>query len=484
MIPHMGCRARSDAYDRVLADTTASTRGSEEPYAGGEARRVRLLISTVALTLAAFALLLPSNPDRGDTRAKAARWPENTVTSGDEHHPLTATSTCTTYLPLVMVPTHELEDDITRIDLDLPHPLAAASSSFCVWDSCSISPRLYHQATSDDRTLIGWTDDNGHGHVSVVSGTAIAQSFDYGGLALRGLATHGDGGFAVLLYDATSRTLWLSKRLADNGEAWSTNLNSAITEPDFWLGGSRLTYGGGQYAAYFTVQGTSGDYTGHYGDQLVYISDSGVIQSGGWDWGCSHSMAQLVDYHPGLDSFLSVCSSDCYPSKGILTQSSHVVYGGDGNCFGFGSAQLGQVAQGANSWRVAFSALEKPCCTGKGIGLAIVDSTYGANVVWLTDSLGEYERDPVLARLGTDPASDRYLVGWTTTDDGAYWLAVISGAGAFITAPRDVSGSGVAWGNRDDSLRTRPDGTASWLQGDPGSSTLHLFRFDGATYLP
>jgi hypothetical protein len=370
------------------------------------------------------------------------------------------------------------------MDLALPEPLAGTSGSFCVWNWCSISPRLYHEPLADGRTLVGWTDSGGDGHVSVVGSTGIEQTFDFASRSLRGLMAHGDGSFAVLLYDANSRVIWLSKRQASGAAIWTTNLNSTIAAPDFWLGGSRLAYGDGLYAAYFTVHGTSGGFTGHYGDQLTYVNDSGVVQSAGWDWGCSHSMAQLVNYHPDLHAFIPVCSSDCYASKGILIEDNHVVYPCDGNCAGFVSAQLGQMAHGDGVWLLVFSALDRPCCTGKGIGLATIDGSFGSTFTWLTNTDGTYERDPVIARLGTDASADRFLVGWITTNNGVYWMAVIDGAGDFVVEPEEVTSAGIAWGNRDDSLRTRPDGTVSWVQGDPGSTTLHLFRFDGSSYLP
>ncbi|MCP4422898.1 MAG: hypothetical protein GY803_00240, partial [Chloroflexi bacterium] len=107
-----------------------------------------------------------------------------------------------------------------------------------------------------------------------------------------------------------------------------------------------------------------------------------------------------------------------------------------------------------------------------------------SSYVWLTNTNGDYERDPVMARLGSSLQTDRYVIGWTTTNDGVYWLGVIDGNGDFIMGPEELSSAGITWGNRDDSFRTRTDGTVSWVQGDPASATLHLFHFDGATFIP
>lgn len=148
------------------------------------------------------------------------------------------------------------------------------------------------------------------------------------------------------------------------------------------------------------------------------------------------------------------------------------------------SAQLGQVALSDNSWVLVFSALNRPGYVGKGIGLATIDSPFQSSYVWLTNTNGDYERDPVIARLGGNLQTDRYLVGWTTTNDSVYWLGVINGSGNFLEGPEEVSSTGIAWGNRDDSFHTRADGSVSWVQGNPVSTTLHLFCFNGSAYIP
>lgn len=396
--------------------------------------------------------------------------------------------THTTYLPMIKREARTLAEYLTLTTLALPQPLADATSSWCTWDGCVLGPRLYHAPLLDGRTLVGWTDSNGTGHVSLISGASIQHTYNYAAKSLRGLVAHDDGGFAILLWQPSTETMWLSKRTANGSEVWTRSLNSDIAKADFWLGGSRLSYGNGLYAAYFTVLGIPGAWpAGHHGDQLTYVNDSGVKQSGGWDWGCSHSMAQLVNYHPDLAQFLPVCSSDCFPEKGIIAMfgTGHDrFYAADGNCGGLVSAQLGQIALGDGDWKVVFNALSKPCCTGRGIALTSVNASYEGSYTWLTNTDGTYERDPVLGRLGTDLQADRYLVGWTTTNNGAYWLAVIDGQGTFLRAPENLAPAGVRWGSRDDSFRTRPDGMVSWVYGEPLSTELTLFRFDGTAFLP
>jgi hypothetical protein len=398
---------------------------------------------------------------------------------------LTFTASFTTYLPIVSKPVANLKSLVTEVTLTLPQPLATTSGNWCTWGWCSLSPRLYHEPLSDGRTLVGWTDSSGNGHISVIGNSgSLDHTYDFPALSVRGLVAHDDGKFAVLLWDSGSKIMWLSKRNANGSGIWTINIDGSLTSFNPGIGDSRLAYGNDLYAAYFAVHGDTGWPQGHEGDQLTYVSSDGIIQSGGWEWGCSHSMAELINYHPTLNKFVPVCSSDCYASKGILLNDSQVVYPCDGNCGGLVSAQLGQIALSDNSWKLVFNALSRPGYVGKGIGLATIDGSFQSSYVWLTNTHGEFERDPVIARLGSNLQTDRYLVGWTTTNDNVYWLGVINGSAGFLAGPEEVSSAGIAWGNRDDSFRTRADGSVSWVQGNPGSTTLHLFRLNGSAYIP
>ena len=373
-----------------------------------------------------------------------------------------------------------LKERVTKVTITLPQPLAQRGSSWCTWRGCSLSPRLYHEPLADDRTLIGWTDSNGTGHVSMISGSNIQSTFDFPGASVGGLVAHNDASFAVLLWYSDSNIMRLSRRDQSGNEIWTTNINSDIALFNSWLGGSRLTFGNSEYVAYFTVKGVEGAWpAGHYGDQLTHVDEDGNIQSGGWDWGCSHSMAQLVNYHPDLDKFMAVCSSDCYPGKGIfINHNEHQVFESDGNCGGLVSVQLGQTALAEGSWKLLFNALGRTGYAGHGIALTTIDENYQSNFMWLTNTNGEYERDPVIARLGNSLQSNRYVVGWKTINDDVYWLGVIDGSGNFLAGPEKVSSAGIAWGNRDDSFRTRTDGRVSWVQGNTESTLLYLFYFD------
>ncbi len=381
------------------------------------------------------------------------------------------------YLPVIYRPYDNLKQRIVKYTLTLPHPLAGSTDSWCTWTYCSIGPRLYHEPLTGGGELVGWTDSSSSGHVSRVVNGNISSTLDITARSVRGLAAQSDGGFAVLLWDASAKIMYLARYNASNGLQWQTNIDDSLTSFNPGIGDSRLAYGGNRYAAYFAVHGDSGWVGGHEGDQLTYLDSAGAIQSGGWDWGCSHSMAELVGYNSNLGKFIPICSSDCFASKGILINDSQVVYPSDGNCGGLVSTQLGQVASSSSGWKIIFNAMTSNGFKGYGIGLASVDGSFNSSYTWLTHTNGTYERDPVLARLGSSLNSASYLAGWMTTNNNTYWLGLITGSGAFQIGPEEVSSAGVRWGNRDDSFRTAPDGSITWVQGDPGSSTLHLYRF-------
>lgn len=374
-----------------------------------------------------------------------------------------------------------IESRIVTTSLTLPQPLEGYSSSRCVWAPCSLGPRLYAAPRTDGTLLVGWTDNTGNGHVSFVSGSTITATHNFSARQVRGLVAHDDGTYGVLLKDYVNHILYLSKRAANGSQIWITNLNYSLTEDSSPLGDHRLAYGNGLYAAYWAVHGINGWVAGHEGDQLQYVNDSGVLQGGGWTWGCSHSMAELVGFHSGDQAFTSFCSTDCYPDPPSLRMNHHtLVQTADGDCRGGVSLQLGQMAAAETGWKVVFNAQDSDQSETYGVGFATAGGNTTTGVVWLTNTDGDEERDPVLARIGTqNPA--RYLVGWKTQSDRVFHIGIVNDAGGFIEGPEPLSSEGPGWGNRDDSFRSTNDGSVVWLEGAARSSALSLYRYAEAT---
>ncbi len=368
-----------------------------------------------------------------------------------------------------------LESRIVSATLPLAQPLESSSFSWCTWSQCSLGPRLYLASRPDGNLLIGWTDSSNNGHVSVVTGSTISATHTFSGHRVRGLVAHADGTYAVLLKSGV--VLYLSKRTTNGSALWTTDLNSTYAEDSSPLGDHRLAYGGGRYAAYWAVH----SYSGHEGDQLRYVDDSGAIVSGGWTWGCSHSMAELVGYHPGDQTFTNFCSTDCYPDPpGLKMNYSNTIQMADGHCNGLGSLQLGQMAAAQTGWKVLFNAQDTDASETYGIGLATAGGSATTSVVWLTSTDGTTERDPVMARIGQS-APERYLVGWRTQNDGVFHIGLIDASGTFIEGPEQMSPAGPRWGVRDDSMQSIPDGSVAWVEGSAGTTSLELHRYTDST---
>jgi len=407
----------------------------------------------------------------------------------------------------------------TATTITLPAALEAASTNFCTWGFCNgFSPRLYQAPMADGRTLIGWTDANGNGHVSRVNGATIEQTFDFSATWLRGLVVHPDNSFAVLLeVNPTAapptaifqRVMEIQLLTATGIVQWTTQLpNTAMigltpgAAPDSnEIGDSRLTYGNGQYAAYFAIRAEpDATNTEHNLDQLSFVSDAGVFSTTtGWGFGVSHSLAQLVDYQPTLQSITALAVSDCYPQvansnppapqPGLYADHTNLLQINAGNCGGSSAMQLGQmVATTGGSWLVAFSGQSEPAETvfgfaqpayvGKGIGLQSFNAgTYAPSAVtWLTNTDGTDERDPVLARIGTSLSSNRFLIGWRLQNEGTFNMEVTDPNGNVLN-PLETVSPATGWGNRDDSLKIHPDSSITWLQGAGGATTLQMYRY-------
>src|SRR5262245_5119990 len=333
---------------------------------------------------------------------------------------------------------------------------------------------------ADGRTMVGWTDAAMNGHVSII-GTTLQTTYDFPAEPVRGLVAHGDGSFAVLLWNRGGAGYQddytrLSKRNANGSQVWTVTVTTTEYTPNpaqFQIGDSRLAYANGVYGAYLSVHSSSG----HEGDRLKRVNDSGTILSGGWDWGLSHSMAGVIAPHPEDGSLHSAGSSDCYPSKALLFDQNTTLFPADADCAGKVSVQLGQMAPAAGKlWLVAMDAIDRPGFPGRGVGVARVRPGKTPSLTWLTNTTGADERDPVIARIGTSVASNRFLVGWRLLSDGSARVAVIDSNAVVRSGPEIVT-PGVTWGARDDSYRSRPDGSVSWVQGDAGSRTLRLFRY-------
>lgn len=366
-----------------------------------------------------------------------------------------------------------LSKHITRHVINVEHPIGPAFKSWCTFEGCSMSPRIYHDHLPDGRLGVAYSGRDGHGYFLRIRGSIVEQVLRFDRRQVWGLGAHPDGSFGLMLrgVEEGRLTMFIRHHDPDGVAAWETALNSRHTLPQFEVGGNsligdgRLAAGGGRYAAYHTVKGVSGGYRGHHADQLrFHWSETGDRAGGGWDWGCSHSMASLVRWHPQHRRFIALCASDMYPARGIVAWRSHLLFAAGGSGNGLVSSQLGQVAPTRQGWLLAFNAVNRPRSEAHGIGIRQMDvlGRPKGEVRWLTRTDGTCERDPSLARLGRDNEQERFLVGWRKQCRPRTWhLAVINARGDLLST---IQPAGAVWGRRDDSFRTAPNGDVTWIQ--------------------
>jgi hypothetical protein len=322
------------------------------------------------------------------------------------------------------------------------------------------------------------------------------------GFECRGLAA-GDGGtFGVLLWNDEANanppvdTIAIRRYDSAGMELGTTELVNDDNHPtDFGIGESRLEFGQGRYGAYYHVHSLSG----HEGDTLKWVDATSGAETTGWDWGCSHSMSNVLRYNAGANGFMNACVTDCYPGTegenfetdalgGIYLNRREKILDVDAGCNGSVAGELGSAALSPNGFKIVFNAHQAPATLGENsytdamnqdIGFtSVTGTTMPGAVVWLTTTADVDESDSSIALYQPPGAPEQYLVGWVEGDGDAYKLAVVSPAGAIVEAPIDVTAT-VHWGRRDDPFRRASDGDVVWAWFDQaGSTTLNLGRVE------
>jgi len=298
------------------------------------------------------------------------------------------------------------------------------------------SGRIFAAPMTGGGAILGWTG-GGSVHVTHVdaAGNNLAD-FPVAGAEIFGLAAH-DAGRAVLV--SRSPDILALVILDPNGGVVSDqvvigDVPHDVTENE-WFGPlirhGRLIWTGSDWAAYYPVQRLWNDGIAHYGDQLrVYAADGASYQTV-WSWGCSHSM-DLRLAHNG-DRLGAVCSSDCYPSKGVHFNHR----GGElwpdnsgSNCAGgFGTSVGASVAFPGGFW-VAFTARDQR--NSADVAIVRVDGTNPKTPVWLTAD------DTDDTALNAVTFEDDLLVAWDGTAGNQFVLADRA-SGAVIEGPVNVA---------------------------------------------
>jgi hypothetical protein len=325
----------------------------------------------------------------------------------------------------------------------------------------------------------------------------LAGALDLGaGLECRGVAAEPDGHFAALVWDGAADRIWVRRFDVAGVMGWSTELTNADNHPtDFGIGESRLEFGGGKYGAYYHVHSDSG----HEGDTLKFTDAASGTASTTWSWGCSHSMSDLLTYHPTSNAFLASCVTDCYPGTsgsnfasdsigGVYTENRNRVMNVAAGCNGNVAGELGGAAVAPSGWKLVWNAHQGAVTMGQSsystsaMNQDIAFASIGSNkmlsgaVVWLTTTTGVNEADAAIARWQPEgDATEQYVVGWLEPT-ALYKLARVGATGTFIEAPIDVA-TKARWGQRDDPFRVHANRDVVWAWFDAANATtLHVAR--------
>ena len=256
----------------------------------------------------------------------------------------------------------------------------------------------------------------------------------------------------------------------------------------------RIAFDGSNYAGYFgaaiTVPnqacvGSSTLTTGvniHQGDRMKVVSASGALQSGGFDWGCSHSGFERVAWDPAAKKFVAVCKNDAQTAS----KSGRLAFAPGTTTIvpvDLSYANLGNVlvAPGGGYWIVSSDI--RAGQTANANGLADVHlfhvpsvSTPAPDHDLVVASDAQNDRAPHLAAYG----HGQLLLAWeesTATGDLSQsapgrqmWLQVLD-AGTGLPAAEAVGPlklSPNVLGSRYQDFRAFPDGSVAYPA--PGSS--------------
>ncbi|KAK2625173.1 hypothetical protein QTJ16_005542 [Diplocarpon rosae] len=162
--------------------------------------------------------------------------------------------------------------------------------------------------------------------VDTAAFTAVGTAVTIGAYEAAGLVAQNDGFALMATINATGTSdlppnnmpIVAIIRYKNGAEAWRRPLNGPGVHPAAGLSATPdangdLVYSStsGLYAAYFVVTAYTGDATGHFGDSIQYVDDTGALQEipASSTFGCSHNTGiglEAADAPP----FASVCAED------------------------------------------------------------------------------------------------------------------------------------------------------------------------------
>lgn len=260
---------------------------------------------------------------------------------------------------------------------------------------------------------------------------------------------------------------------------YSTGPNGPEVSMIWWYAHhGRIAWDGENYAGYFGSAlsvSESSCINIHQGDRMKVVAPSGALQSGGFDWGCSHSGYERIVWDQADNKFVTVCKTDNH-NQIALAPSLTTIYPVDLNYSNMGNIVR---AQGGGHWLTTSNIRSGQKASTDGLAdVHLLHFSSGAadkDIVLASDP-GLNDRAPHLAAYGMS----QLLAAWetsTATGDLAvddpnrklYVQAVDATTGVAQGSPFHVVG---ITGNRYEDFRAFPDGSVAYPA--PGSSSTKV----------
>ncbi len=309
----------------------------------------------------------------------------------------------------------------------------------------------------------------------------------------------------MVRFDGSTET-W-SARLTDTTAALPAYDTSATATTNvvfiWWYAhNGRIAFDGANYGAYFgaaisTTQACvqpSTLTTGiniHQGDRLKIVNGTGVVQTGGFSFGCSHSAYERLIWDPGAKKYVSICENDA-PTGGLsgriaIAPATTTIYAEDLVNSNFGNVL---VDPAGGYWGITTNTR-----AGQTIGAAgfsdvfLLHFTTGAAdnpPITVVSDTGLNDRAPHLASFGTN----RMLAAWETSTRTGDLLptdttrklmvqALNASTGAAEGAAFNIAG---VLGSRYQDFRSFPDGSVAFPA--PASTAATNTKINIARVLP
>jgi hypothetical protein len=340
-------------------------------------------------------------------------------------------------------------------------------------------PQIILKVRQDNSMAIAWNDENGTVHISDITGDyqltgsdIVFDNTDLGGFAITptgyGLTAVRDSMLFIVGVNRDGSVKFETQLI---GIKPHTEKGSKFDPMAF--GSSRLHYANNRYASYFSHQQNFSDNPDdpniHQGDMLVFLDTGGnkMVDSGGWNWGTSHSLDERLDYDGEV--FVTVSLGDAYP-KGITFQrvtkfKKKTILELDANMSGWANGDLGGLVILDAIYAVAFLTPQWRDTTDVGVLFVNADGEL-TNLIWMTASrrnTGRYINRANAARYGED-----ILIAWNVYNKDERtdipFIATITSNGQIVYGPDQIN---VTFNIGDDFV-TFPNGDTGWAIAEDG----------------